>query len=297
MTSKQALFPAPSGSVSLYVGDVMHARMKPLAHRFRYRVFAILVDLDRLFEADGQSRLFSVNRRNIVSFHEADHGPRDGSRLRAYVDGLLSPAGVDITGGRVLLMCYPRIAGFVFNPISVYFAYGRGGDLAAVIYEVRNTFGEHHSYVAPVGPGEISPAGLRQERQKLFYVSPFNGMDMVYRFRLRPPGDELAVRILETDEAGPLLAATFFGRRAPLTSRNVLAALGWFPLLTAKIVGGIHWEALKLWWKGLPLVPRPPAPEPVSYGDPAGLAQRAGNAGTPSRPMRHKPLDHATGLR
>ena len=261
-------FVPPAAAASLMIGPVMHARMKPVAHRFSYEVFSLLLDLDRLDEADRASRLFAVNRFNLVSFRESDHGPRDGSSLRRHVDRLLEPTGIDLSGGRVLLLCYPRILGSVFNPLSVYFAYAASGELAAAIYEVRNTFGEHHTYVAPVAPGEFGPAGLRQERAKQFYVSPFNDLAMSYRFRLRPPTDDVAVRILECDQDGPLLAATFHGRRETLTTATLLAALRRYPLLTLKVVAGIHWEALRLWIKGMRLVPRPPPPPPASYGDP-----------------------------
>jgi DUF1365 family protein len=277
-------FPAPAAAASLYRGEVMHARMKPVPHRFTYRVFNLLIDLGRLDEAARSSRLFSVNRRNLLSFHEIDHGARDGSSLLAHAVRLLAEAGVDVSGGRVLLLCYPRLLGLVFNPLSVYYAYRADGTLAGVIYEVRNTFGEHHSYVAPVEPGDLSAAGLRQERAKLFYVSPFNDLAMRYLFRLRPPTDTVSVRILETDAEGPLLAATFKGERKPLTTRALLAALGSVPLLTATVVAGIHWEALKLWLKGLRLVPRPAAPAAVSYGDgsfaPRSISSRPGPAPT-----------------
>ena len=261
-------FLPPPAAASLMIGPVMHARMKPVEHRFSYEVFSLLLDLDRLDEADRASRLFAVNRFNLVSFREADHGARDGSSLRRHVDRLLEPTGIDLTGGRVLLLCYPRILGHVFNPLSVYFAYAVSGELVAAIYEVRNTFGEQHTYVAPVAPGEFGPAGLRQERVKQFYVSPFNGLAMTYRFRLRPPTDDVAVRILECDSDGPLLAATFNGRRENLTTATLLAALRRYPLLTLKVVAGIHWEALRLWIKGMRLVPRPAPPPPASYGDP-----------------------------
>ena len=276
-------FAAPADAASLFRGSVMHARMKPVAHRFQYSVFNLLIDLDRLDQADDASRLFSVNRANLLSFHEKDHGRRDGSSLRRYVEEVLAPAGVDLAGGRVLLLCYPRLLNTVFNPLSVYFAYAASGALAAVIYEVRNTFGEMHSYVAPVRDGELSAAGLRQERDKLFYVSPFNGMAMRYLFRLRPPTDTIAIRILEVDAQGPLLSATFNGARNPLTTLSLLAALGTAPLLTAKVVAGIHWEALRLWLKGMRLVSRPPAPTPVSYGDPASAAARTRPVGQPAR--------------
>ncbi|WP_293868058.1 DUF1365 domain-containing protein [uncultured Alsobacter sp.] len=268
------LFPPPDVAAALVRGTVMHARLKPVGHRFSYEVFSLLIDLGRLKEADRISPLFGVNRAAPVSFRESDHGPRDGSSLFDHVAGVLAPAGIDLRGGRVLLQCYPRILGTVFNPLSVYFAYGADGALKACVYEVRNTFGQNHTYVAPVQEGELTEAGLRQERGKLFYVSPFNGMEMRYRFRVRPPTRTLAIRILETDPEGPLLAASFIGSVNGLTTTSLLAALGAVPLLTAKVVGGIHWEALKLWLKGLRPTPRPEAPPALSYGEPGLQAPR-----------------------
>jgi DUF1365 family protein len=159
-------------------------------------------------------------------------------------------------GGRVLLLCYPRLLGYTFNPLSVYFCYCAGGELALVIYEVRNTFGELHAYVLPVKPGEISEAGVRQQQEKLFYVSPFIEMAMRYHFRVLPPADSIKLRILETDRDGPLLAATFNGRRRALNTVELLRSVVALPLVTLKIVAAIHWEALRLWLKGARLVPR-----------------------------------------
>lgn len=262
---KAALFPPPTPAVSLYRGEVMHARLKPVGHRFVYRVFNILIDLDRLEAADQASALFSVNRFNLGSFHECDHGPGDGSSLRAHIDELLKPCGIDLARGRVLLLCYPRLFGYAFNPLSVYYAYDCDADLVAVVYEVRNTFGERHTYVAPVEPGSLTEAGLRQERDKLFYVSPFLGMGMRYRFRLRPPTERVTVRILETDASGPILAATFSAAQCTLTTISLTAACAALPFMALKVIVGIHWEALKLWGKGLHLHPRPRPPRPVSY--------------------------------
>ena len=200
----------------------MHARLKPMGHRFSYRVMSLLIDLDRLDAADRQSRLFGVNRPALYSFHEADHGERDGSHLRIYAQRRAAEHGVDLTGGRVLLLCYPRLLGFTFNPLSVYFCHRAGGELALIIYEVRNTFGELHAYVLPVEPGEVSEAGIRQQHDKLFYVSPFIEMAMRYHFRVSPPGENVKLRILETDREGPLLAATFSGRRQDLTTAALL---------------------------------------------------------------------------
>lgn len=248
--------PAPA---ALYTGRVMHARLRPRAHRFSYRVMNLLIDLDRLTEAGRLSWLFGVNRAGLVSFQERDHGEGEGP-LRAFADRLLRQHGI-ARPERVLLSCYPRMLGYVFNPLSVYYCYD-GGRLSALIYEVRNTFGGVRHYVGPVRPEENVPAGIRQTQRKDFYVSPFIGMDARYHFRLEPPGETLKLRILETDGQGPLLAAAFVGRRRPLSSPVLLGALISLPLMTLKVIGAIHFEALRLWLKGVALVPRPQAADP-----------------------------------
>jgi uncharacterized protein len=244
-------------AAALYFGDVMHARLKPIGHRFSYRVMSLLIDLDRLDAADRQSRLFGVNRAALYGFNEADHGERDGSPLRLYAQRCAAERAIDLTGGRVVLLCYPRLLGYSFNPLSAYFCYRADGKLALMIYEVRNTFGDIHAYVLPVKPGESSDAGIRQAQEKLFYVSPFIGMAMRYHFRVSPPGDSVKLRILETDRDGPLLAATFNGSRRALTTVALLRSFVSLPLMTLKIVAAIHWEALRLWLKGARLVRRP----------------------------------------
>jgi len=246
----------PSDAAALYVGEVMHARLKPMGHRFSYRVMSLLIDLDRLADADRQSPLFCVNRAALYSFHEADHGKRDGSSLRAYAQLRAAERGIDLTGGRVLLLSYPRLLGYTFNPLSVYFCYRADGELALLIYEVRNTFGDIHPYVLPVLSGEISDAGVRQQQDKLFYVSPFIEMAMRYQFRVLPPGERVQLRILETGREGPVLAATFDGRYRMLNTKELLRAFFGLPLVTMKIMAAIHWEALRLWLKGARLVPR-----------------------------------------
>ncbi|MDR3483656.1 MAG: DUF1365 domain-containing protein [Bradyrhizobium sp.] len=246
-------------AAALYFGKVMHARLKPMGHRFNYRVMSLLIDLDRLDAADRQCSLFGVNRAALYSFNEADHGERDGSSLRAYAQRHAAEHGIDLTGGRVLLLCYPRLLGYTFNPLSVYFCHRAEGGLALMIYEVRNTFGDIHAYVLPVKPTQISDAGIRQQHDKLFYVSPFIDMAMRYYFRVMPPAEGVKLRILETDRTGPLLAATFNGRRRALTTPALLWSVFSLPLVTLKITAAIHWEALRLWLKGARLVPRPNA--------------------------------------
>ena len=258
--------PPPEAAALLYCGEVMHQRLKPFGHRFNYKVFSMLVDIDQLAEVDRLSPLMSVNKPNLVSLRESDQTERDGETLRGFTDRLLRQAGISVPAARILLLCYPRLFGYVFNPISVYFAYDADGDLIALIYAVRNTFGERHSYVARIEPGDMSEAGIRQTRAKLFHVSPFIGMNASYRFRVLPPGETVRLRIHECEDGSPVLAAAFAGDRNELTDSSLAACLLRIPFMTWKIVAGIHWEALKLWLKGAQFHRSPKAPELVSYG-------------------------------
>ena len=264
--------PAPAGT--LYVGEVMHQRLRPFGHRFAYRVFSLLVDVDRLAELGRLTPLLSVNGPNVASLRESDHVERPGETLRAFADRMLEGAGLQERAARVLLLAYPRICGYVFNPISVYFAYDGRGELIALIYAVRNTFGQRHTYVAPLEPGDLSPAGVRQSRVKLMHVSPFIGMDARYHFRVLPPGKVVRLRIHETGNGEPLLAATFGAAARELNSVTLAECLLRFPLLTWKIMAGIHWEALKLWLKGAAFHRSPPAPVSASFRDEAVDGQR-----------------------
>ena len=259
----------PQAAAVLYRADVMHARLKPFGHRFNYKVFNLLVDIADLKSASRQSMLFSVNRFNLLSFYGRDHSGQPDVSLKAYIDTLLAEAGLPKPPARVLLLCYPRLLGFVFNPISVYFCYNEDHVLAACIYEVRNTFGQRHTYVAKVEAGELTDAGLRQSRTKLFHVSPFVGMKAAYEFRVLPPGQIVRVRILETESEEPLLSATIIGTQKPLTSAAIITECVRAPLMTLKVVTGIHYEALKLWLKGARYHSIPDAPQPVSYTDTA----------------------------
>jgi uncharacterized protein len=268
----------PPEAAALYFGRVMHARLKPIGHRFTYRVMNLLIDLDRLDAASRQSRLFAVNRAALYSFHEADHGERDGSSLRLYAQRCAAGLGIDLTGGRVLLLCYPRLLGYTFNPLSVYFCYRADGTLALLIYEVRNTFGEIHTYALAVLPGDVGEAGVRQAEDKTFYVSPFIEMTLRYHFRVTPPAEQLKLRILATDRDGPLLAATFHGKRRDLTTAALLRSVVALPLVTFKVVAAIHWEALRLWVKGVRLVPRPVAGPRAETG--LATAERTDYTGT-----------------
>jgi hypothetical protein len=250
-------------SSALYVGAVTHRRLRPRKHSLRYRTYALLIDLDELDALGRRLRLFSRNRFNLFSFFDGDYGSGGAEPLRAQIEAHASAAGLPLQGGRILLLTMPRILGYAFNPLSVYFCYGRGGGLLAILYEVNNTFGERHGYFIPVEPGAAGV--LRQSCAKRLYVSPFIPMEATYQFTVSPPGQRLSVAIVERDAAGVLLTAVQRQSRRELTDAALARLFFSHPLLTFKVIAGIHFEALLLWAKGVRLAPRPPRPdEPVT---------------------------------
>lgn len=252
-----------SEASALYAGDVMHVRLKPRRHRLAYRLFSLLLDLDEIAGLDARLRLFSRNRFNVFSFHDRDYADPEAGPLKAQVERLLADAGLAPDGGAIRLLTLPRLFGYAFNPLSVYFCYRRDGPLIALLYEVNNTFGQRHSYLIPVGAGEVAP--LRHKAEKRFYVSPFMDMGLTYSFRITPPGQGLRIAILASDAEGPVLSAVQTATRRPLNDRQLLRVMLSYPLLTLKVIAGIHWEALWIWAKGIGLRPRPKAPDsPVS---------------------------------
>jgi DUF1365 family protein len=244
---------------ALYAGTVMHRRVRPRAHRLRYRVFWMLLDLDEIAALPHSLRLFSHNRFNAVSFFDKDHGDGSGRPLRAQVECHLRAAGIEPDGGPIRLLCMPRVFGYGFNPLSVYFCYQRDGSLAAILYEVHNTFGERHSYLIPVE--HAAGAVIDQRCQKLFYVSPFMDMAMSYAFRVAVPDQRISVAIQAADRDGLLLVAALSGERRTLNDVALLRVLAAFPLLTLKVVAAIHWHALRLLLKGFRLRRRPNPPD------------------------------------
>jgi DUF1365 family protein len=260
--------PAPS---AIYVGRVMHQRLRPRRHKFEYRGFWLVFDLDEIDALARRLRLFSRNGFNLFSFCDRDFGDRSGGSPRAHVEIHLAKAGLTPDGGAIRLLTMPRVLGYVFNPLSVYFIHRAEGGLRAILWEVSNTFGERHSYLIPVDDPHAKT--IRQTCAKELHVSPFLDMDMSYRFRVAPPEARTAVSIIGADKDGAMLVAAMNGERRTLDDRQLLLAFARLPFMTVKVIAAIHWEALRIWLKGVKFRPSPAPPaEPVSYAAPRRVA-------------------------
>jgi uncharacterized protein len=242
---------------AVYTGSVMHRRFSPRQHHFRYRAFWVLLDLDELPELARSTRLFSYNRHNLFTFHDRDHGEGSAASIRSQITTLLRENGVDTSVARIELFCMPRTLGYVFNPLSIYFCRRQDNSLAAIVYQVHNTFGERHSYVIPI---EASRRVVRQQCQKAFYVSPFMDPNLRYDFRITQPGDHVSVAIRASDGTKPIMAAALTARRRGFNDIALLIAFLTMGPVTLKVTAAIHWEALRLWLKRIRLRPRPAAP-------------------------------------
>ena len=243
----------------LYQGHVMHMRLTPFAHKFRYRVFSLLLDVDRMAETLAPLRLLKLDRFGLLSLARKDHGYRDGSDLRPWVEEQLATKGI-AAPHRIWLLSFPRILGYAFNPLAVYFCEDANGQMTGIVYQVKNTFGDQHPYV--IETSQDQDGAYRHDQDKGFYVSPFIQMDQTYRFTLRRPDERLALRIRQHDQNGPFLIATQSGTRKPLTDAALLRLWLGHPLMTVKVIAAIHWQALKLWLKGARFTPyRGPYPE------------------------------------
>lgn len=235
----------------MYESVVAHQRFKPMGHRLRYRVYSLLIHLGELDRLTASIPVLSHNRFNLVSFHDADYGPRDGSDLRTWFLAEAKAGGVDLSNGRVELLAFPRILGYAFNPISVWFGYDRDDALRYVLYEVHNTFRQAHRYGALIPPRDLGERVPVHAFPKRFHVSPFMDRTGGYRMHLTPPGDRYGLTIEYLDDDGArLMTASQSGRRVPLTTATLLRQFFTKPLLTLKVIGGIHYEAIKLWFKG-----------------------------------------------
>ncbi len=234
----------------IYTGKVIHKRFKPKEHYFKYNVFSLLIDLNELEEINKYIKFFSYNKFNIISFYDKDHGDRDGSSIKLWVKKNLGNIGIMTEDVRIKLLCYPRIFGYVFNPLSTYFIYNKHSELISIFYEVKNTFGEQHTYIFKAHDAKT----VQNKCKKKFYVSPFIEMDCEYHFKTLNPREQLSVVINQNDKDGKLLFASQDGISKDFNNKNLILSYLTHPLMTFKIIGAIHYEAFKLWAKRIKLI-------------------------------------------
>ena len=235
----------------IYNGTVIHKRYKPKTHFFKYSVFSLLLDLSELELLNDKIRFFSFNKFNLISFFEKDHGNRDGTSLVNWVKNYLKKNQIETENIKIKLLCYPRILGYVFNPLSVFFVYDKNEKLVSILYEVKNTFGEQHTYVFRI---DNENNLIQNNCSKKFHVSPFIQMDCNYFFKILKPGERLSIIIDQYDPKGKILFASQDGIKANLTGKELIKSYLKHPLMTFKIISAIHFEAFKLWIKGIKLV-------------------------------------------
>ena len=238
-------------SSCIYNGQVIHKRFKPKEHFFKYKVFSLLLDLSELSLLDKELKIFSYNRFNILSFYDIDHGPRDGTSLISWVKENLNNNNINSNEIKIKLLCYPRVWGYIFNPLSIFFVYDKNSKLISILYEVKNTFGEQHTYVFKIDKDNQL---FEHSCKKKFHVSPFIEMDCLYYFKILKPTDKLSVVINQNDDSGKLLFASQDGLKNELNNKNLMISYISNPLMSFKIIGAIHFEAFKLWIKGIKLV-------------------------------------------
>ena len=238
---------------SIYNGKVIHKRFKPKEHYFKYNVFSLFLDLNEIDLIHKEISFFSYNKFNLISFFDKDHGPRDGNLLIPWVKKNLERIGIAKENIKIKLLCYPRIMGYVFNPLSIFFIYDNKDQLISILYEVKNTFGEQHTYIFKIGKDTKL---IENYCSKKFHVSPFIDMDCNYHFKIMRPENKLSVVINQSDLNGKLLYASQDGIRKNLSNKNLIFSYITHPLMTFKIIGAIHFEAFKLWLKGIKLVKR-----------------------------------------
>ena len=251
--------------LQLCFGGIRHERLRPATNFFSYGAYFFRLPLRTLKNPNDSfagTRLFSRNRFNLLSFHDRDHGDGDPTRpLLQWIDEQLAAEGIHDADGEIWLQAFPRVLGFVFNPVSFWFCHRSDGALRAILCEVRNTFGEKHCYL--LDTGKPLPFGIELTAKKVFHVSPFCDVVGRYRFRFmqsRGEPERLVARIEHDDPGGPLLLTSIHGTAFPVTDIRVARAFFCYPLMTFGVVARIHWQALRLWIKRVPFFRKPAPP-------------------------------------
>ena len=237
----------------IYSGYIIHKRFKPKKHFFSYKTFSLLIDLNEIKGLDKKINFFSYNKFNIMSFYNIDHGPRDGSSLVKWATKTLRKAKINLDGGRIKLLCFPRFFGYVFNPLSIFYCYDKNLKLKAILYEVKNTFNEQHTYIFKL---QKTDQLIEHTCKKKFHVSPFIEMDCTYFFKITKPEEKILVYIDQYDNEDKLLVALQEGVKVNLNNKNLIKNYFFHPLMSFKIILAIHFEAFRLWIKGVKHVKR-----------------------------------------
>ncbi|WP_037181512.1 DUF1365 domain-containing protein [Rhodococcoides fascians] len=232
---------------AIFSTTTVHVRTAPIRNKFRYRSYSWFVDLDRL-------PAFPRWIRPLATFHASDHIGDPSKSIRQNIDAFLADQGIDLGGGRITMLASARVLGHTFNPLSVFWCHDREDRLVCVVAEVHNTYGERYAYL--LHTDDVGAARARKE----FYVSPFNDVSGEYRMKLPEPDSTLALSIVLEREGAPPFVASVTGHRRPATTRSVLASAVSVPLAPARVVAQIRWQGIRLWARGLPIVPRPKAP-------------------------------------
>lgn len=237
----------------LYECSVMHHRLEPKEHQFRYRIFMFALDLDEVASLSKRLPFFSLNRWNLYTFRDRDHLTLPGCEAKSVKENIvtyLAENGIHFPAdGRIQLVTLPRVLGYIFNPVSFYFCSDAAGTPLCSVVEVGNTYREMKPYLLRERGGGDT---FRLITPKHFYVSPFSALDLAFHFKVRIPGEKLEIHI--DDRAGNrcVLLSTLTGRRAPLTTARLLWFTLKYPLITLKVIFFIHWHAFRLWLKRLP---------------------------------------------
>ena len=234
----------------IYNGTVIHKRFKPKIHFFKYKVFSLLIDLSELDNLDKKVGFFSYNKFNLISFFDKDHGDRDGSSVINWVKKNLKENDVNCENIRIKLLCYTRILGYVYNPLSIFYVYDKNDKLISLLYEVKNTFGEQHTYIFKIKENNL----LQHNCEKKFHVSPFIEMNCSYFFRTLKPADKISIIIDQYQLNEKILYASQDGKRTDFTTSELIKSYLKHPLMTFKVIAAIHFEAFKLWTKGIKFI-------------------------------------------